>query len=67
MEKGGISSFIPLLLSAYCVSGPILDAWDTTVDKTRRPFMDFASDQVETSTVINKGPSENGPREDKRE
>lgn len=23
------------------VSGPILDAWDITVDKTRRPFMDL--------------------------
>ena len=41
MEKGVVSSFIPLLLSAYCVSGPILDAWDTTVDKTRRPFMEL--------------------------
>lgn len=30
--------FIPHLLSAYCVPGPILGAWDTTVKKTEKAF-----------------------------
>lgn len=36
-----VSSFVPLLSNACCVSSPILDAWDATADKTRRPFMEL--------------------------